>query len=70
MPVTSGTEGPTTIVSAPMAGNYSFTGLAENINYVVEVNENDPDLKTYFNNKYGDPAAYQITTDNPILSRT
>lgn len=41
-------------------GAYSFTGLAEGLNYIVDVDQADPDLNTYFG---GSP--YVLSTADP-----
>ncbi len=44
-------------------GDYSFTGLATGYSYLVKVDKNDPDIQSYFNNKYDpDPVPYQLST--------
>lgn len=38
-----------TATTNPADGTYSFTGLAEGLDYIVQVDESDPDLAAYFN---------------------
>ncbi len=43
-------------------GDYLFSNLAPGFNYLVKVDKNDPDIQTYFNNKYGASTLYQLST--------
>ncbi len=45
------------------SGDYSFTGLATGYNYLVKVDQSDPDIQAYFNTQYDpDPVPYQLST--------
>ena len=46
--------------SSDANGLYTFTNLAEGLNYIVDVDETDSDLAAYFS-----PSTYLVTTDDP-----
>ncbi len=45
-------------------GNYSFTGLAEDLDYLVKVYANDPAVDAYFTNPYGASTSLLIPVPN------
>jgi uncharacterized repeat protein (TIGR01451 family) len=50
-------------------GDYLFSNLAAGFSYLVKVNQSDPDLQSYFNNKYDpDPVPYALSTAEIVSS--